>query len=130
MRKVYNAVILITAFLVPIVSNASVSVRVDSSSSNIPTSFTTASTSKIIANAKGGIRGVYAFSTAATAIVLNCSAGADTAPSDTSPQNLYIPASGALAIDNWPVSGVCYIRSDGSAISSGKLYLMLGQGMQ
>lgn len=111
-------------------AEAVVSVRIVTSSTNIPANFALTSDSLIIQNAAKGMRGVYVINGASTAVVLNCSASASVVPSNTSPQNIYVPATGAIALDNWPTTGVCYIKSDGSAISSGTVYVMLGPGVQ
>lgn len=93
--------------------------RIDSSTTNIPAAFGPGSDSKM-ANLTG-IRNpqtVCAENRSATEIAINCSTFASVTPTDTT-QNLYINAAGSACWDNAFIKGDCYIRSMGSAISSG-----------
>ncbi len=99
------------------------SVTIDTSASNIPTSYTTASTSRVLRNIPN-VRGILVINGASTMLAIYC--GADgTVPSDTSTNNIYAPASGGLAIDQTYLGSTCFVRSTGSAISSGTVTIML-----
>lgn len=94
--------------------------RIDSSSTNIPTSYTSASTSKM--TNLTGIRNPQTIcidNRSATEVAVNCSVATNTVPSDTSANNIYVNATNAACIDNAQLNADCYIRSMGSAISSG-----------
>lgn len=94
--------------------------RIDTSSSNIPTSFSSASTSKL-ANLTGltSPKIIYIDNRSGTEVAVNCSSATGTVPSDTSANNIYVDTLTKVVLDNPGTKADCYIRSMGSAISSG-----------
>lgn len=101
--------------------------RIDSSSTNIPTAFSSASTSKL-ANITGvlGPKILCVDNRSAVEVAVNCSgATSNTVPSDSASSNVYVNATQAACFDSPMVKGTCYIRSMGSAISSGIVVVTL-----
>lgn len=108
-------------------------VRVDASSTNIPTTFSTASTSRILQNIPFANSAFIDNTQIAGELVVNCQASNTVAPSNSSQQNLFIQANQAWVVDhpyfngNGPAS--CFIRSNtGSAITTGIFVLTLTGG--
>ena len=104
------------------------SVRINASTSNIPTAFSTSAASLVL---QGVLRvsGIVIDNRTSTEIAVNCSGNASVAPSSTSNNNIYV-ANGTIM--SLPVAtnlnGVCYVQSMGSAITSGivNIYLIGG----
>ncbi len=104
--------------IVPMAKANVYTVRIDASATNIPTSFSTASTSKVLAGVRSMVS-ILIDNRSATEVAVNCSAGPTTAPSDSTNNNIYVATLQRWAIDNANLSGTCYIRSMGSAITTG-----------
>lgn len=120
-----NRFLLLLALVLPLAAQANIfSVRVDASVTNIGTSFADSSASRVIQGVRN-VRGLIAWSTTTAPIVINCSYPATVVPSDTDSHNVYLPGGGTIAIDDVGLDGTCYIRSDASGVTVGKLYLML-----
>lgn len=93
--------------------------RVNSSTTNIPAAFSADSGSKMAnLTAIGNPQTLCVENRSATEVAVNCSTVGSILPTDTT-QNLYINASSAACWDNAFIKGDCYLRSMGSAISSG-----------
>lgn len=104
-------------------------VKVDASSSNIPTAFSTAATSLVVT----GVSRADVFTivnTCTSRLAVNYTHGS----SDSAPTlvDLYIPAAltgsfSAIVLDNCQLSSTIYIKSDeASAISSGVVTISVG----
>lgn len=106
-----------------------ISARIDASSTNIPASFTTASTSLKI-NHVPGANGVYVINNTSHVLVVNLTGSATSAPADASSKNIYVPENGTLSLDNWDSDGICFVRGDTEAITEGVVYIMLGRGLR
>lgn len=99
------------------------SVRIDSSSTNIPSSFGTGSDSLVLQ----GIRsqtGMLVDNRSSSAVVVNCSFGPTAAPADNSNHNIYVNAESTIAIDSANLSGTCYVRGETGTVSTGVVVLM------
>ena len=103
-------------------------VRVDASTSNIPTSFSSGATSQVITGVLR-VRSVLIDNRSSSEIAINCSTGATVVPADTANTNMYVAGTSQIAIDDALTGGTCYIRSmTGSPISTGTLVIMLVGG--
>lgn len=104
-------------------------VKITASSSNIPTAFSTASTSLVVTGiARADVLTIV--STCTDRLAINYTAGSETsAPTNV---DLYIPAAAAsgfagYVLDNCQLSSTIYIKSDtGAAISSGVVTISVG----
>lgn len=91
-------------------------VRLDSSSTNIATSFS--NSVKISLASLDKISTIVVDNRTATEIAVNCTSNSS-APSDNDLSNFYVNASQAIALDHVFLGTNCYLRSMGSTISSG-----------
>lgn len=103
------------------------SVSVTPASSNIPTSFSAASTSRVIQNISN-VRAILVNNGTSSPVAVNCSYRGNFVPTNTDVHNIYVAAGGAVAIDQAYLAGTCYVRSMGSVINSGVFQLMLVGG--
>mgnify|MGYP003479587449 FL=1 len=100
-----------------------VSVKIDASATNVPTTYSTASTSRVLVTTQRGV-GLLVDNRSASPIAVNCAHfNTSTAPSSditTVRTNLFVPGNASLGVDNVGFSTQCFLRSDsGSAITSG-----------
>lgn len=108
------------------------SARVVSSTSNVPTSFSTAAGSRILTNTVvTSVDGILVYNGGAQEIAVNCPRTLAT-PSDTSNANIYVPAATGIAIDDAGLGLVkyCFIRSMGTAISSATATTIVIKGLR
>lgn len=91
-------------------------VKLDTSSTNIPTAYAV-STGSLVLSGIAYAQNVLITNGASTGLVLNFSAG-DPANAPTTDEG-HVPASATTLIPNVKLSSTLYVRSDGSAISSG-----------
>jgi hypothetical protein len=104
------------------------SAKVVASSTNIPTGFTTASTASLVLTGIAYATHLAIVNATTTALAFNYSQGStSSAPTEVEG---YIPAGAsggfsALALDDIQVSSTVYIKADGSAISSGTVYVFI-----
>lgn len=101
--------------------------RFDSSSTNVPTSPSTASTSSIVMSAIANGQHLKICHESTSRVRVNWTHGSTSSAPSSSAYNDIIPAaaSGSFVCSNYDdiqLSGTVYIWSDGSAISSGLFY--------
>lgn len=100
-------------------------VRIDTSVNTIPTTYSTASTSLVLQGVRQA-RTMVVDNRQASEVAVNCSAGPNTAPSNTGSNVVYVAGSTAWVLDAVNLSGYCYVRSNsGSAITSGIVQICL-----
>jgi hypothetical protein len=94
-------------------------VRVDTSVTNLPTTFSTSAASLVIQGVRNA-RGFLVDNRIGSELAINCSSSATTAPASTGSNVFYVNGSNAWVIDNSYSTGNCYVRSNtGSVITTG-----------
>ena len=101
-----------------------VSAKVVSGTNNIPTAYDTSAGSNAISGlGHKGYRHLFVYNGASTAIRVAFADPADGAPASDTTGFFYIPASSYVSFDEAKIFGSLYLESDGSAISSGTVYI-------
>lgn len=124
--------LVLLVFIVGNLSFGAYTAKVDSASNNIPTSFSSAAGSLFASSIPAGSM-IQVQNYTSAILMVSCGDYAS-APSSTLATNrnqVPVPAGGSTpgvnTIDNFTLSnnGSCYVRSDGSAASSGVVYLTI-----